>query len=71
MSYGHNTCQTAANVNRVWGEGSTYDKIEWCWFLKYCRGGTSLEEQTSREHSSRIKKQHLKALFEQKPHQSV
>ena len=45
---GHNASQTAANINRAWGEGSTNDWTEWYWFLKFCSVNINLKNQEDR-----------------------
>lgn len=45
---GHNAFQSAANISRVWDQGSTCDLTAWCWFLKFISTNIPLEDEDSR-----------------------
>ena len=67
----HNASQTAANINRAWGEGSTCDQTDRRWFQKFRSLDTNFEDQEDIGRLSSIDDQHLKTLVEQNPRQSV
>ena len=68
---GHNASQTAANINKTWGEGSTCDQTVQHWFQKFYSGDMNLEDQEGRRYLSALDDLNLKTLFEQNPCQSV
>ncbi|XP_029646755.1 histone-lysine N-methyltransferase SETMAR-like [Octopus sinensis] len=68
---GYNDAQTAANVNRAWGEGSTSDRTVRRWFQKFRSGDERLEDEKSRGQSCSLDNEQLKAIVGQNPHQSV
>lgn len=43
LKFGHKSSQIATNINRAWGEGSTWDRTLWSWILKSRNGDTILE----------------------------
>ncbi|XP_029638041.1 histone-lysine N-methyltransferase SETMAR-like [Octopus sinensis] len=67
---GHNTSQTAANINRAWGEGDINDRTVRRWFPKFRSRDESLEEE-SRGRSCNLDNEQLKAIAEQNPRQSL
>ncbi|XP_029651977.1 histone-lysine N-methyltransferase SETMAR-like [Octopus sinensis] len=68
---GYNAFQTAANIDRVWGEESTSDRTVRRWFLRFLSGNVSFEDEEGRGWSCSLDNEQLKAIVEHNPRQSV
>ncbi|XP_029643898.1 histone-lysine N-methyltransferase SETMAR-like [Octopus sinensis] len=68
---GSNASQTATNLNRTWGEGSTSDRTIRKWFQNVRSGDEGLEDEGGRVCSCSLDNEQLKVVVEQHSGQSV
>ncbi|XP_029654429.1 histone-lysine N-methyltransferase SETMAR-like, partial [Octopus sinensis] len=69
--HGYNASQTATNINKVWGEGTTSDRAVQWWFERFHTGDENFEDQEGRGRPPTLDGQHLKTTVKQNPRQSV
>ncbi|XP_029638851.1 histone-lysine N-methyltransferase SETMAR-like [Octopus sinensis] len=67
----HNASQTAANINRAWGEAWISDRTVRRWFQKSRNGDESLEDEEGRGRSCNLDNEQLKAIVGQNQLQSI
>ncbi|XP_076057198.1 histone-lysine N-methyltransferase SETMAR-like [Oratosquilla oratoria] len=68
IKLGNNASQTAASINRAWGEGITSDRRVRRWFKIFRSGHESLKDGGR---PFIFDNEHLRAIVEQNPRQSV
>ena len=61
---GRNAAQTARNINIVWGEGSVNIRTLQRWFVQFCSGNSSLEDEQHGSRPCAIDNNQLKVLGE-------
>ena len=67
LKMGHKAAETAQNVNNLFGPG-TGDKhtVRW-WFMKFCKGDKSLEDEEHSGRPSEVNSDPLRATIEADP----
>lgn len=68
---GGNAAQTARNLNRIFGKGTTSERNAQRWFHKFKNGEEDIEDQEGRGRNSAISNDNLKSLVENDPRTTV
>lgn len=68
---GGNAAQTARNINRIFGEGTTSERSAQRWFQRFKDGDEDIQDKDGRGRRSSISNDDLKALVESDPRTTV
>ena len=68
---GHKAAEATQNINKAWGEDTAHERAARRWFQKFRSGDVSLKDEEGRGRPSTVEDDHLKALVEENPRQTV